>query len=739
MPAYSGIEINNQIKQINNMMENQITEVQNVRNNINSFIYNTELISNAYTNQKDYFNTVYIMLYNGIEQFAKEFIAANRNLQNQYINVDNDSNAYINTDNLIQEMGTLVSYTNYWLGLIDDHPYAQHYAYVNMSLKDRIQGVVDRMYQFSSSSSSNYETTNSYLMLVVNGMNSLESDCWNPETGTFSTELIDTKWIDDLNELNEKTSEKYLKDKGLSEDDILYLKSLDYTCYQVYGLLSDLPESDMEFVLKTLKSDYEGAFKIDADSISDGAYCIISDYMARLVEHNETDNLLKMVNVISMSEDVEYKDSNQRKHLTNLITSTSVTIEFGKQGLIISDELNMFQDPITSEMEAGCLKNEYLMDIYSLLMSVDYLTTSGSTYPSEHITGQGRVRANVMFGIQFKDLSYDRQSGFSYKYKNQLGFSTEGHYSIYDDAHYSISGQKNEWVKGNSDVLSDTMSQLSQEYITHLAELAKKKGDALKNFFLNASIAAVAIYNPMAGAALKALQSAAKDEVASYLKDSSKFVKDYANWDDFCKNLTPEQKKHIDNMFGGYTNGLSIIQDAMNLEKTIKALSEEEDGIRANAIKMLLGQDKIVVKDGTYVVLESIQGDGERAIIMNRWEKQGIEIFFSTEETEKLDDLKDIFDITKNNPKLKTWYESYVDEKYINDTDRYNEVINTADKIINGGIDFEYYLTEDGKKDMDIYMDAMNLVNKGYMEVHGSNTGSILSDFDTLVNDMDKK
>jgi len=453
MTIYSGIEMNNQIKQINAIMDDQINEARNVKESIYNFIYNSKLYSTAYTNQKEYFNTFYIPLYTAIEIFAKEFINANLNLQRQFLFVDNDPNAYINTDVLMQEIATITSFTNYWFSLCDKLPYAQHYAYIHLSIKDELQNVVDKMNQFSLNSSSYYETTTTYLIQIVNGINALKGDCWNSNTSTFKFESIDHSWLYNLNELNEKTSEKHLKDLGLSNKNIQYLMNLDYSCYEVYTFLSNLPSQDNELILNVLKGNYQDAFEISATGVQEDTYCILSNYMTRLIKHNKSNDLMNFVNAISMSKDIKYKDSNQRLHLSNLIASTSISIEFGKQGLFISDALNMYQDPITDEMRKSCLHNEYLMDIYSLLMSIDYLTTSKSTYPNEHTTGQGRIQANVLFGISFKDLCYDRQSGFTYKYKNQLGSFTEGHYSIYDDAYYSIIGQKNEWMYGCMGIL----------------------------------------------------------------------------------------------------------------------------------------------------------------------------------------------------------------------------------------------------------------------------------------------
>ena len=75
MTIYNGVEINEQIKGINEMLDNQIEEAKGIKEGIQEFVNNSELESEAYRNQKNYFNTVYVSLYNGIERFAETFKA----------------------------------------------------------------------------------------------------------------------------------------------------------------------------------------------------------------------------------------------------------------------------------------------------------------------------------------------------------------------------------------------------------------------------------------------------------------------------------------------------------------------------------------------------------------------------------------------------------------------------------------------------------------------------------------
>lgn len=227
MTSFNGIEMNTQINQINNMMRSQLTEAQNAKSSIRNFINNNELQSESYTSQKNYFNTVYINLYSGIEYFANEFITANRRLQNQFLYVDNDTNAYINTDNLMLEVNNLVSYANYWLNIIDDHPYAEYYAGINKGLIGRTQAIIDRMNYFSENSITNYSTTKDYLDLVIRGINAIQNNCWDETTKTFNTSAIDTSWTQELsNKIVEEELKKCMKDGQITDSGYKYLQEV---------------------------------------------------------------------------------------------------------------------------------------------------------------------------------------------------------------------------------------------------------------------------------------------------------------------------------------------------------------------------------------------------------------------------------------------------------------------------------------------------------------------------------
>lgn len=716
MSAFSGIEISIQINQINAMMKKQITEAKNIKTNIRAFVNNGGLQSEAYTNQKEYFDTVYISLYNGIEQFANEFIEANRRLQNQYLYVDNDISAYVNTDILQQELGTIITNFNYWIYQVGTHPFAQYYADLNRNMWSRVQAIIDRMNYFTGNTSTNYETTKTYLNYVISGMNEIENDCWDTTKGAFNVSVINTDWAKSINDIYyAKTCEGY----GLTEERLNYLHSIGYENKDIVELMETYNDTDKEFLLEILKGNYDNAFLADPDTISQDAYLLVSDYLSKLVDKEELNELEKVINSLAMSDDSLYKGSKEQQHLENIIVVNKTAIIAYQTELVAQDDANGNITPITNEMKELCSKLETIMKVDSLLMIVDYYTLNSDLYPKAYPETYN-AQDGVMMGMKIKDLHISDTGNFVFEYQYQLGMITNTNTGeIVPRPHLST-----EWIMGSSDVDSDTFSKMNNDYVERLEELSKKAEEAIYDFILNTSITTLTLINPALGATAAVVKAVYNEKGADVAGNTVKVGKES------IANLTDEQKK----LLGDVATEFSFFQNIINLYNSLETINDEAEGESKDFLMRLFGADYILVNGE---MVHTYQADGERFLAMYRWEKMGLIALANGENGDKWEHLiKDINTIDKD-----AINEYLAVSKYTNDINP-KEFEKTLKLIANGGIDFSsYYLEEEiDVEKIKLLSCALDYINERAQEPQyfGNNNFSILTEYNNFIDSLVK-
>ena len=318
MTIYNGVEINEQIKGINEMLDNQIEEAKGIKEGIQEFVNNSELESEAYRNQKNYFNTVYVSLYNGIERFAETFKAANRRLQSCFLNVANDTNARVDTNNLEQEVTNLYSTTRYWSQMTDSHPYADYFVGINQGLINLTQGILDRMNIFIVESGENYTTAREYLELVKRGMDAIKNDYWDATTGTFNTSDMDTSWI---KEIDYKIKIKKLIDEGYLTVD------------------GDITSKGYEIYEELMKKD------IDTLTISEGELLVLITIQANTKE--EIERILELGYCVEKVSESSYGTKGRK---------SSETFEY----ILVASEKYMFANYLDGVIDSSEFREQFM-------------------------------------------------------------------------------------------------------------------------------------------------------------------------------------------------------------------------------------------------------------------------------------------------------------------------------------------------------------------------------------------
>ena len=726
MSAFSGIEISIQINQINAMMKKQITEAKNIKANIRAFVNNSGLQSEAYTNQKEYFDTVYISLYNGIEQFANEFIEANRRLQNQYLYVDNDISAYVNTDILQQELGTIIANFNYWVYQVGTHPFAQYYTDLNRNMWSRVQAVIDRMNCFTENTSTNYGEAKTYLNYVISGMNEIENDCWDTTKGEFNISAINTDWTNLINDIYyAKTCEGY----GLTEERLNYLHNIGYANKDIVELMETYNDTDKEFLLEILKGNYDDAFLSDPDTISQDAYLLVSDYLSKLVDKEDLNELEKVINSLAMSDDSLYKGSKEQQHLENIIVANKTAIiayqtELGARDDALDIMNNNLADGeektlITKEMQELCAKLDSIMKLDSLLMIVDYYTINSDLFPKPYLEAYG-AQDGVMMGMQIKDLKITDTGAFAFDYQYQLGITNKTTGETLPRPHLST-----DWENGSSDIDSDTLSDLHNAYIDRLDELSKKAEEAIYDFILNVSVTTLTLINPALGATAAVVKAVYKEKIGDAAGNSAKVGKES------IANLTDEQKKTL----GDVATEFSFIQEILNLYNSFQKIKSEEEGESKKHLLQFFGADSILINGDTVHIYQT---NGERFLTMYRWQKHGIGAIASDENKKTWDNFAAEINKGSIQKSLETYLNLENDKKDVDVI----ELEKVVKQIINGGIDFSSYYLEDeiSTEDIKLLSCAFDYINERIQEneFFGNGNYSILTEYNNYIDSLSK-
>lgn len=634
MPRYRGTEINFQINQINNIMTNQISEAQNVKKGIQNFINNTDLQSEAYTNQKNYFNVVYISLYNAIERFAGEFVNANSNLQNKYTYVDNDVNAYINTDELAQEMGNLISQANYWLGLVDSLPYAQYYADLNGSLKRNINGVIERMNDFSQNSSTNYDSARSYLNIIIQGMTAIKNDCWDATNGTFNYSGMDLNWVNDLNKSIAKSE---LTKEGFTESEIDNLEKMGVDIVDYYNMYSYVKENGTKEELELLKQlghgNYNDAFSIDSGKISEETMAYVSNFVLSIYkndfEKSNFDNYEKVLNGLLLSEHINYLDSNQYKYLLLISAHTEKLLQDYSESMFLESLSAKDREELTLEVSR-------LMELRGLYLGLAYIVTESAIkfgHGSDLETPGMGLR-----GIEIGDLNYIGNGEFEFDFQCIVDASLNG----------------NELIKGyqqnaNTSIVSTDMEKVNNEYQKFLDDLAKEKELLLINMMFSSLSVIAAIYCPAAVPFIAVVNGITSGSIDKTVTNGMTVTGNIYN----ISSTDVQQAKQV------YTMVRDLYDYINNNSDELESKKQKE------LFEALFGNDQFELTwDGKSVIVGEGFYDVHTLSVLNDWCNNGISSFVDTEKT---NNIKMILD----------------DESYIKDMDE--ELYNNCKTVIDGG------------------------------------------------------
>lgn len=646
MPAFSGVEINNQIRQINIMLDSQITEAQNIKKNIYNFINNDELQSEAYANQKNYFNIVYISLYNGIEQFSKEFMSANKRLQRQYLQVDNDTNAYINTDILVQEVGNLNSIVRYWMNLVVDLPYAEYYANLNGNLANKIQGVIERMDQFTWDSRSNYETTKTYLDIVTGAMKQLRKDYWDPITGTFDCSKINVDWI---NAMNRQLAIDELKAEGFTEKDINNMESKGVDVIGFCSTYKDRKENgtseDLEMLKLLASGNYEDAFAMDPELLSEDIIVYLSSFVSQVYIHDysnrdkdsEFSNYLEIQGALLKS-DTYYPESNQFTYL-RLITAT-------QEKILEKYAENLLCIELTAEE-----RTEIANEMGRIMEMININLTFASLATASVVPGYENMSYKFERGFEIDKFSYDGNGNISMDV-----------YELYTKTSNSIPPRaiEGELSKGpikniNTSFINTDIENENLAYKEFLDQLEKDKERLAVNVFISGAAVLGVIFCPAAAPYISIITGATSLSGSKITKSSLDVAsKQYS--------LNPDDITMTKNLIDFLVDGHALLNN--DSDKKLKEYDKE-------VLAKLFGNDKFLMTIGdNSTILKEGMYDPQNLVLMYCWSEQGISAFVNES---MANNLKDACSDISTDPVVKkildgdfTWGEDFTMEEFLN-------------------------------------------------------------------------
>lgn len=622
MSTFDGIEMTYQMNEINKMMQLQLEEVNNVRSRIQDFINNDELDSIAYMNQKNYFNTVYINLYNGIELFANEFMEANKRLLHLFFQVAHDSNAYINIDTLTQELSTLNTQLYYYMTLVDDLPYSQYLINLNSALMNNIRNVIERMNAFLFKSNNIYYNTITYLNTIRRGIDAIQKDCWDETSQMYHYFDLDVSWVDDL---NVSIAKKDLKKEGFSDNELEYLRYIGVDLTHFSAIYTYTKENGTKEELRLLKQlgcgTYKEAFTIDNTKISDETMAYLSNFLLSIYKHGyESDNLYnynKILNALLLSKDTNYMDSNQYNYLMRISAHSEKLLQDYSQSIYASDFSAKERNEIA--IEASRVK-----EVYNLYLSLSYIMSESAAIYG-HNTEYEDPRMGLR-GLKINKLKYMGNGTFQFDFNCLVDASLNDH---------TLTTGYTQVAK--TSIVATNTEKINNEYQKFLDDLKKEKEKLLTSLVFDSLSVIAAIYCPLAIpyiALTSEVITSSLDGVASNTISVGGTL----------YNISSDDQMKMKKI---YTMAKSFYECICNdFEKQVSKKQKElfVDVFGNNEFECIKNDKSTIVGEGFY--------DMETLALLGDWSKSGIEVF---EDEDTANKIKAIWNIeTKIPVNLKT-------------------------------------------------------------------------------------
>ena len=604
------------------------------------------------------------------------------------MNVANDTNARVDTNNLEQEVTNLYSTTRYWSQMTDSHPYADYFVGINQGLINLTQGILDRMNIFIVESGENYTTVREYLELVKRGMDAIKNDYWDATTGTFNTSDMDTSWATDI---NNKYYKNILFKEGMSEEEYDHLNELGYTGQQIHETyMSFETEEDKKMFLLLASQEYEKAFAIDPDTLSTNMNAFIGDYAARVAIKDMSEaqeakgekvvpNIQKLMNALTMSEG-EYENSHQFKHLKTITAVLSMDIN--------STAKDVYENG--NYTEAGAYEAKYKANFYGLCEAAIYLNTLYDGRPKRSPTMESSpfVPAYLqtstiytLFGFNFDKLTYDGAFSFEASYESGYVFNKP-------NGGKDNLGKNKEGIEKTKVTVSNTSSFKAEvDYYKTLNSINKRKEELLDDFLLKGTSLLVGIWNPILGGAIVAATSIAKDEngkeLVKYVMKGNKYV--------LSKEFDPIDAGKYRGLYGkGMLTTFDFMINGMDLASAYNTLDDEKKAAADTYLNFIYRRavGKIEIgEDGNDEIFNGEFLDYNQMYALRQWSEKGLK------------------ELECKNEKLKEKLENlyYVPN---NPTNRDKVIM----ELLDGGYDFTK-LGGEGKYDLNVFIDAVSEIN----------------------------
>lgn len=215
-------EVDQQTNSIESICNNYIEEMNNMKHAIEQFTSQDSLQGKAYTSAKNYFQSVYIPLANGVIMASEAIIDANKKFPAQF-RAEVDVNDVIE-EVLINQINRLDFMINTLTTLENITPSIRWMTFNIQALQRKIKEKLQNLYSFNYRSMSLFSEIDFLLIQVEAGITEVASNKgWNSKTNTFSTSNLNLEWSQHLNDRWDKRIEK-LENEATSYMDYLVTK-----------------------------------------------------------------------------------------------------------------------------------------------------------------------------------------------------------------------------------------------------------------------------------------------------------------------------------------------------------------------------------------------------------------------------------------------------------------------------------------------------------------------------------